>query len=507
MRDLIHTFRSVRGRGITLIEMMVALAITTFVILVVNQLFNSVVDTVARGTQASELLQKSREMDQQLVFETELAVNSPASVPGNWLSRMVGPRGRNGSTDPGGFLAIVQRVVQAPLTIEDGIRGNTRLIRSDQLMFVYDQKSGLDAGAKRLPAMAPSSVFSFTGDDRDSYNAEYVRMWYGHVLQIPKGADPLADYNMASPASYRNIELGNTAGSNNPNILAQDWVLGRHALFLTDSSLNINPGTPYGQYVSSLLPIMTVQGGIPSSRLANGVTDVANLTLNNLVGPTGIFGIAPSPTVYQGSALVTMFTQAPLLTAAKSEGNSGDMRAWDVSPSHTYFMGGVSDFIVEFAGDLVQGHFTRAITTADMSPDGELDRDGQGRIKWYTALGANPRWNPAVFDEDRPITTPAPDPGTGTGQYTPHVLPATVNSFFTNRFGYTAGNQAAFVWQHHGSPGFTQWPWMIRIRYRLHDRRGDFEGRQVTNNATNQKEPEPGVWFETIIPVNYQNAR
>jgi hypothetical protein len=193
-----------------------------------------------------------------------------------------------------------------------------------------------------------------------------------------------------------------------------------------------------------------------------------------------------------------MFTTTPLLTAAKSEGNSGDMRAWDVSPSHTYFMGGVSDFIVEFAGDLVQGHFTRAITSADMGPDGELDRDGQGRIKWYTALGANPRWNPAIFDEDKPITTPAPDPGTASGEYPPHVRPANLGAF--------PRADAAFVWQHAGTPNFTQWPWMIRIRYRLHDRRGDFEGRQVTNNVTNKKEPEPGVWFETIIPVNYQNV-
>ncbi len=499
----------IRGRGITLIEMMVALALTTFVILVINQLFNSVVDTVARGTQASELLQKSREMDQQLAFETELEINNDPAVAVNWRSRMVGPKGRDGN-GPGGFLAIVQRVVQAPRTVEDGIQGITRFIRSDQLMFVYDQNSGLDAGAKRLPPMAPSSPFSFTGDARDSINAEYVRMWYGHVLQIPEGANPLS-YNMSSAASYQAIELGNSAGSGNPNVLAQDWVLGRHALFLSDRTLT--PPTqqqPYGPFINrnfAILAVGNVLGPPGSPKLANGVCDVADNTLATLtgVGSGGVFDLAPNILAYQGSALASMFTSSPLLTAAKSEGNSGDMRAWDLSPSHTYFMGGVSDFIVEFAGDLVTGNTNGPATPTNIGADGELDRDADGRIKWYTAAShANANWFPPnFFNSEQPITQPAPVPAL----YPPNAQAAAA--------GFNRAD-AAFVWRHE-PPGndpnnytdgdFRQWPWMIRIRYRLHDRHGNFQGREITNTATGDKELEPGVWYETLIPVNFQNVK
>lgn len=502
----IRGHRGSRGhQGITLIEMMVALAITTFVVLVINQLFNSVIETVARGTQAGELLQKARTLDEQLAFESELQINNDATVPVNWLSRMVGPGGRDGTpATPGGFFAIVQRTVDAPLTVQDGIRGNTRTIRSDQLMFIYDQQSPLDAGTRRMPTMAPASAYCFTGDERDSMNAEYVRMWYGHVLQIRDDDDPTS-YNMTSGSSYANLELGNTTGSGNPNILAQDWVLGRHALFLTDPSLTpvtVPPTEPYAPYVNFPLPIFNVVGiSSGNPRLANGVSDVANITLDGITGATGLLGVVPNFNAYHSTAITMMFTQAPLLTAAQPMGNSGEMRAWDMSPSHTYFMGGVSDYIVEYAGDLVNDHFTGPINPTLVGEDGELDRDGQGRIKWYTALGPN---NPARsdYDEDKPITYAAPNPSL----YIPHVPPGTVNTFFSGRPNYAAGNQAAFVWQHDGSPGFTQWPWMIRVRYRLHDRQGNFQGREVTNSS-GDKELEPGQWFETIIPVNYQNLR
>ncbi len=521
-------YRRQRRLGITLIEMMVALAITTFVVLVVNQLFNSVTQTVARGTQASELLQKSRTVDEQLAYETELNVNGDPTKSVSWQSRMVGPAGRKG-VEPRGFLAIVQRVVQAPLTFEDGIRGETRFIRSDQLMFVYDQNSDLDAGNKRLPALAPSSQYSFAGDQRDSENAEYVRMWYGHVLQLRDTDNPCD----LSNSDYQELELGNTAGPNNPNILAQDWILGRHALFLTDSNKNpAPPYFPYGPYVGSenFHPIAAapVSQANNSPRLADGVADVANITLDELINGTAAYPTAgldarPSLAVYQSSVLSMMFTQLPLMTASKPRDykNGGHMNAWDYSPSHTYFMGGVSDFIVEFAGDLTQGWFTGVPTVANTGADGELDRDADGRIKWYAApITGFTNWNSAgpdaAFNEDRPRTYPTPSSGTDPDEYAPLVPQTITNGMFSPRQNSSTSAQAAFVWTHKptGSPAiagdFTQWPWMLRIRYRLHDRRGDFEGRQLTEDPNTwlqltEPQTEPGVWYETILPVNYQN--
>ena len=53
----------------------------------------------------------------------------------------------------------------------------------------------------------------------------------------------------------------------------------------------------------------------------------------------------------------------------------------------------------------------------------------------------------------------------------------------------------------------TKWPWLIRIRYRLHDERGEFEGRRIadtTNIGGESTKPERGEWFEVIFPVNRQ---
>jgi len=515
-----HTRTTRPPLGVTLVEMMVSLAITTFVILVINQLFNQVVATVSRGTQAGEILQKSRTLDEQLTFETKLQVDDFAN-PAAWQSRMVGPGGRNGTgalTDPpGGFLAIIQHVVNAPLTIDDQLKDPTdptRLtpVRSDQLMFIYDQNSALDGpGTKRMPALAPSSQFSFTGDARDSQNAEYVRMWYGHVLQVREDQDPLS-VNVLSQASYEAIDLGKSF-SDNPSALAQDWVLGRHALLLTDSSSNLPTLLPYGPYVN-LLPLMSLanvnNGPSGSPRLGNGLCDVANYQLEALTGSAGVLNnpLIVSHLAYQGQLLPMMFAGSPLLTSAKPLGAASPtplMQSWDVSPTHTYFMGGVSDFIVEWAGDAVTGETFASIPAGMVTPDGLLDRDPDGRIKWYTALGTNPVTvlNGSPPDVNKPVTYPAPPIGSTPNGYTPHMNPALLGGF--NRAS------AAFVWQS-WEPGnaplnstFTQWPWMIRIRYRLHDRRGQFEGREI--NVAGQLKPEKGQWYETIIPVNYQGLK
>ena len=502
--------------GVTLIEMMVALAITTLVVLVINQLFNQVVQTVARGTQGGEMLQKSRTIDEQLARETELSIID-AQNPEGWLSRMVGPAGRYGKNDadgPGGFLVVVQHTVDAPLTLEEQIQsqGTVRqTIRSDQLMFVYDQDSPLDSGTKRLPALAPSSRYNFTGDQRDSLYAEYARIWYGHVLQIPDGRDP-ETINVANSADYNNFDLG-ISNAANPNAIAQDWVLGRHALLLTDSlptSASDISTLPYGPYVNgtSVAAASVMQAPSGTTRLGNGLCDVANFSLEHLIierPPASVTadhlpmaGLNSSPTynVFQGSVLFMSFASTPLLTSAKPLGSTNSMRAWDNSPSHTYFMGGVSDFIVEWAGDLADGVFNDTIPPGRVNPDGELDRDSNGNIKWYTspAYANHPAGGAYTFNA--PITYPAPPPN----QYTPTVNPALLAGF------PRASN--AYVWQTEGSPGFTQWPWMLRIRYRLHDRRGEFEGREmVVNNSTGQTVPEKGQWYEVILPVNWQGLQ
>jgi hypothetical protein len=322
---------------------------------------------------------------------------------------------------------------------------------------------------------------------------------------VPKGQDAKV-IDVTNTGGYSSIDL-NATNSTNPNALAQDWVLGRHALLLTDSSSNLTPFLPYGQYLNQPITTWNISGGVPGSpTLGNGMCDVANFTLKELINgrvapapPPFPIGLASSPNTlnYQGRLLDLMYTRGPLLTAAKPLGLTDNMQSWDVSPTHTYFMGGVSDFIVEWAGDAVMDTFYDFIPPGNVQPDGILDRDPDGRIKWYTALNPNPitAGNNLPPNRNAPITYPAPPTGVAPLGYPPHVNPAIL--------GFFSRTDAAFAWQHAGSPGFTQWPWMIRVRYRLHDRRGQFEGREIT--VAGNTEPEKGLWYETVIQVNYQN--
>ena len=494
----------IRGRGITLIEMMVALAITTFVVLVVNQLFNGVIQTVGRGTQAGEILQRSRAFDEQIATETELIISGgrDASNPYDWFGRMVGPAGREVG-QPGGFLVVVQRLIETPITLEDQLQDRRHLVRSDQLMFIYDQTPLFDqTGKKRLPPLAPTNSGSFGGDMGNSLNADYVRIWYGHAAQLNDQGIYAGD-------------VGEYAVAGNPNAIAQDWVLGRHALFLTDSSTMLS-ARPIGAHTGSILPAFitaNVLYGPSGASMFNACTDVADTTLNDIINGPGGLNAMPSPIGYQGIALSMAFASRPLWTTAKPvTPTTGQLSAWNLAPSHTYFMGGVSDFIVEFAGDLVTGTGYATPGVAP-NPDGELDRDDEGRIKWYSAF-PNPDWAPATAGPqfpDAPVSYPIPNGGAG---YLPRASNATLNAFFGTRLDV---GRAAFVWQHEPAGNirssdtdgdFRQWPWMLRIRYRLHDRRGQFEGREITvNPATGETVPEAGAWFETIIPVNSQGVK
>lgn len=490
-----------RAAGITLIEMMVALAITTFVVLVVNQLFNGVIQTVGRGTQAGEILQRSRAFDEQIATETELIISGgrqPATEPYDWYGRMVGPKGREPG-QPGGFLVVVQRLItNVPVTIDDQLKLNyTNNVRSDQLMFIYDQQPMFDqTGKKRLPPLAPANINSYGGDMINSINSDYVRIWYGHVLQVPDGV-PADTY---PPASISQIDLGNQT-ADNPNALAQDWVLGRHAMFLMKDGINPITSvayTPFGIHINGVTAFSGLNGisGSPA-RTWNGIADVSSATLQDLTGnPLQVVGMpVASATQYQAQILSVGHAFFPLLTSGKPA--SGMMRPIETAASHTYFMGGVSDFIVEWAGDVVTGEsFIPTAASIAAGPDGELDRDEDGRIKWYTH---SPYSNPVLAvgglpanNINAPVTYPVPT-RPSPNQYPPYNTTPPARA------------DAAFVWQHEGSPGFTSWPWMLRIRYRLHDRRGQFEGREITvNTATRETEPEAGAWFETIIPVNSQ---
>ncbi len=512
--------------GFTVIELLVAIAIAGFMIFMFNQLFGEVANSVSRGVNVSDFMAKSRAFEQQLQAETELtsfSIEPGRSSPRDgWNGRMLGP-GDEQAGD-GGILVVVQHLIPAPITESDRFGEVKRFIRSDQLLFIMDASGSAGGDPFKLPVLCPAWPRAYAGEQDNSNLASHVRLWYGHVQQtLANGTFTTGGNSLGDPADYG---LGvDTPG--NPNFLAKDWVLGRQAIFLAgrrEGAAPNDPRPPGGVvFISGGLnnnDRRTNPGILPASPVFPSnepmflaLADVSNQVWADIAGDY-LRQPPMSKAGFHGRALSMTFTgtsggpSVRLVTnPAPTEGDARRMRPRDLAQMHPYLIGGVSDFAIEFAHD-----YDNNLNPLDGYPsqgDGEIDRDPAGNIRWYSHYPNVP--NTANFNPDLPVTYLPPPPADNDAYVIlRNAVPA------PSALGDPPYGTAAFIWPQRNGTGafFEEWPWLIRIRYRLHDTGGNFVGRQnvwqdkVTGSGSVERvrEPEPGQWFETIIPVNRQPA-
>lgn len=581
--------RAARRRGFTLIELITAIGVIAIILFLFTRVFNDARTVVTRGKAVSQSIAQSRVGSDQFFRDAKrmLVYNSanPADIEGSRLP---------------GFLVIAQGSFSNVLFPPEGADTqttapppsgwtNTQDVRSDQLMFFID--------ADGLQATSPGA------DDRYDNLAEAraARIWYGHLGRLEGG-------NASDPGE----------GSYN---LATELILGRQALLLGEEN-NTSPNDDAwagGRYINASAPgyILTnridnwtsvfSEGNRPLWRAPSDVirpflaastngyetwfTDPPTFTLNETVytnsalnlgaavpntallleDPFGVSGTAADSQfaymtdAYKSSAMSWLFLEdgrrlvgTPTLDTAT--GGAAALSAANVAQTHPIFLEHVSEFIVEFAADIVDdveldpatGQVLRrrgeALFVADGLPDGEPDTipisnaDPQpeedaigtntslrGAIKWYSAgnVAANPVIAGGVFgliDLAQPIVWPVPKNGSllpggtqfidgrngNTDVYPPLVttntlpggtiisMPYQTNTFV---FGHTTDDESTPL-----APAFPTtaeiegeakwWPYMIRIRYRLHDPDGDFAS---IDPASGQR--VAGQWFEQIIPI------
>lgn len=298
-------------------------------------------------------------------------------------------------------------------------------------------------GAEGVEPLAPGGANSFNNGARGSY----ARVWYGHVLRTnPDGTSA----------------VGALLGNDPNNRLGNEWILGRQALLLTGgangSSIYVN-GAAYNSIVNGLAGIS------PTQRLYMGLSDQSRMALYALTGPRGTLTLASS-TDYKGTAYDYTFASSDsgvfgrqrLRVNPRPDGTT--FESWRIGQMHPCLMENVSDFIVEFA--------------VDANNSGELDvHGGTGNIVW------------------RSMEDPPPWSGYGAGFKNPnHVL--------SNAQLPLPDKETRFTFQHDYPDN---WPYLIRVRYRLHDARGavrEFVGAGAIGGR------EPGKWFEHIFRVNRQ---
>lgn len=511
--------------GFTLIELLVAIGLAALMLTLINFIFNDTARAVSQGIALSDIIGNERGASQQFQFDaaamigpdadTDATVVASPDTEGGVLvivNHLVNDTGGDGIFDPLDDLngdGVIDPEDGEPANVTEGVplrigptsREIRRLVRSDQLMFMRNRTDG----AKTIYPLVPEDTNTFGNNFEDAlgdeYTCDHVMVWYGHALRtFADGTDP-----RISPSS------GNL-GQTGINEFANNWLLARQANFLINGptaarrpdifSTNATYNSPVNGYGTLTTPAAFRTG---TGQTFNGLTDISNQVLGSTATPNSIL----EDLVSTGGGTVAYRTQlynylflaerlwanpAPMFDPADPSGFYS-YNAWQYAQMHPVLINNVSDFIVEFAADTdldgaIDRHAGFAGNDANSVPF-VIPPDG---IVWYTSdlLANNPNVL-ASFDSTKPETFPLPLAGTyrnnvyDTGVAAPHNANATT----------------AFVWRHDdeqnalpglgGNPDQTSyWPYLIRIRYRVHDSRGRIE------SGVGQH----GVWFEHIIKVN-----
>lgn len=615
-----------RGRfrgGFTLLELLVAIGLTVFMLVAIQQIFSGTEKTVGYGVGLSQVIQNSRVMVEQLRTDAAMMLGPDGVVRGDG-------EGARQKSNRGGFLIILQKEINAPVTapggkgvwIRDGsadhdenpldtfpaaTAGGRRVlprVRSDQLIFIR-------ARGDEQP-IAPSANNNLTPEHANE-DCQFVRVWYGHVMRSTSLGDPydndnpgtledLAPLDLSNkPAPYNDAEKPGLLGqrpdtslqdpeTRRPmvvdNELASQWILGRQALFLRDggtknpwltnnnkentdsvmnSAVHANANNNFSA-ASYNADVVGYGNGLPKQVPAKsymGLTDVAYMTFDDanswgaqlnggsmLVGggvlptlPTwqtlsnpnttlwglddpgkhtgGQYEVIPVngvtypplgnvlfPTYagYRTRAYTMTYGVKRLRVVPRPTYIQGDadrqLAAYQFAQTHPYFMEGVSDFIVEFAMDILPGDPNDTLPgDGDASPTKDqnvIDIEGKdvhglryryrhGNTVWWTAnrFANTPDATRTIYDSLEPPTRSAQG-------LTPL---ASLNGFgaYDNNPGM-AHADAAFVFRHDDSnPKWSTWPYLLRVRWRMHDSSG-----RLADGA----DGIPGQWYEVVLPVS-----
>jgi len=430
----------------TLIELLVAISIMLILLVITQQIFQDASSAVSRGSSLSDVMTANRSVTEQLDLDSELMLAPSAT-----------------GTAPG-LLMMVNRFITAEVI--DPVTGarSTRKVRSDQLLFIRNTSGAQASVPGSDDALSPSPTVH-----DDPGHVAFSRVWYGHLLRT------------AADGTGPGATLGNS-----PNRTATHWSLGRQLLFLHDPDETLS-----GTQADDATYNADVSGGmtIPvTPKTYMGVADVAALKL----AENGVFGsltTVPNAVIATNTSWLSSELQNYQLYTDMSHGDyrpaayellflnerlrfnptpqipaaPGPLASWQIAQTHPLLARNVSDFIVEFA--------------ADTDNDGDIDRDGSQNIEWF-GLG-NLVSGPYDWTD-----------GTDRTDYDPeHVV--------------TAGSEVRYLWRHDddqnnpGNNNHTKWPHLIRIRWRMHDTRGE-----LTHTNLNTPDDNAGVWYEKIIPVN-----
>ncbi len=463
-----------RWRGFTLVELIVVVSITVVMLLAVSQVFTHTQEAVSLGVATSDVLTNARTVNSTFVKDA---------------TEMVGP-------NEGGFIVILNKqypnlpggtAAEFHMTADDEAQGNTDVVRSDQLVFIRNRGE--------LESLCPANGYTVS----NTYSrAPYAKVWYGHLLRTEPNGNS-RDLTISHPATdYLPLPInGNTTH-------AIGLILGRHALHLSHSTPSSwTEGSHYNAEIEGwgsdgkYIPSSIRMGPTNDPYIFQGLADVAHMGLTHNARYGALVGTAPlgadepnnetpgksdyrlypiaaaadlthvtaiqyKRRAYQFTYGVRRLEVNPVPQLETHSDSPYKFDSWQFAQMHPYLAGHVSYFEVTVA--------------LDLDGDDQPDKDTNDEIKWFDGITHESDLTTASFApyDDDPEYQPRHPSGNPVGS--PIDLPLA---------------DKAFVFPHGGEHS-GDWPFMIRIRYRMHDpqgKLGDTDGSR-------------GRWFEQIIQVN-----
>ncbi|MCA9289771.1 MAG: prepilin-type N-terminal cleavage/methylation domain-containing protein [Phycisphaerales bacterium] len=457
--------RPLRHRGFTLVELMIAVAVLSVVVLATSKLFGTASKVAGIGEATQDVMQEISAIQRQM-------------------------REDFAKITPDGFLVIksyrVPNDINDPLPLLDPTQPADAIIRSDQVVFFT---SGLET---------TSGYFGYrldqTGEHFGYPQTVEARVSYGHGFQLPNAA-PLTNYDTTDPGwgpqvppwrVQSDLPMVNLSGSSvpaisQPQIQARDWVLARQAIllsddagardqFLVDGSTSIFNAAPYLYNVdpSEFGGYERAAEGLVNSRL-----DIASQRIGDAM--KSVMGLDPNlPFDYGYNQYLSywekMVREMTFFPRAERSAAGSDWR--DQFTTTSVIGSACSSFIVEWTYDNDSGNIVQPVGqtrwfgardldrgVASLTSQLDLDQNDPDGLR-FPGAPAIPPYN-TEFDG-----SPTSDPG--------------IESQFTFQ-GVDVYSAAFFPSALLPSNRKTPWPSALRITMTLHDTKD-----RLTNGRTVQ---------------------
>ncbi|MEM9019423.1 MAG: prepilin-type N-terminal cleavage/methylation domain-containing protein [Planctomycetota bacterium] len=485
-----------RQTGFTLVELMISIGLLSLLLLLISTLFNETSAAVSTSVRSSALIAGSRSIGTQMDDD---------------FKNMLGPESE--IDDPtGGYIVIINhRITNSGNGVafpfsRNGSEYFQPSIRSDQIVFV---RNGV-------------GVRSMTPLNRNQYGSTLaaentpVLVRYGHAQRTERDGTPRTGADTALGQANAGLDR-----------VATDFILGRSQLLMNPPGLVTGTHVFAGTYAVQSRVTNSDYSGTTAQYL--GLTDV---TASPYSGPANGAFPALRPVLNTNTPL-----QADRNTQYLSTSNAinrmqvnpaptgTNFEAWATAQTHGILQPNCSEFIVQFAADLDGNGRVDTFDPANPTVD---NNDIGGAIRWYDGFNTNFDDNPsagALQEWDQPAQ-PSGAPSDANYPYQPYTpaaaitggLPVNATHVFIFRDRDDAGRTLA-VPPTGASPAEanSNWPYMIRIRYRLHDTRGrvtsndpwaladgiDNDGDGIIDavNGDVDEDRISGRWFEHIYRV------